>query len=132
LPATFGPRARVAHLRVDESHGDAYTTWVAQGMPANPTEAQVAALRLAMAPASLAPDRSVEVAADGSVNVDFDLPRFGISLFTIVPDTERPASGCACRVADTLAAANPAAGLGLVALILMTILRGRRRAGVGR
>ncbi len=36
LPAGFGPRARVSHLRVDESHGDAYTVWVSQGMPATP------------------------------------------------------------------------------------------------
>jgi len=129
LPVTFGPRARVTHLRVDETHGDAYTVWVAQGMPANPTAAQLASLRLAMAPAWLVPDRTVEVAADGSVNVDFDLPRFGISLVTIVPDTERPATGCSCRIIDTVGATHPAAVLALAALILFAILRRRRRAG---
>jgi xylan 1,4-beta-xylosidase len=85
VPPGFGPSARVSHLRVDESHGDAYTVWVSQGMPASPSAGQVAALRQAMEPSSLVPDRAVAVAADGSVGVDFELPRFGVSLVTILP-----------------------------------------------
>lgn len=85
LPASFGSSVRVTHLRVDESHGDAYTVWVSQGMPASPSAAEVAALQRAMEPSLLLPDRTVRVAADGSVGVDFDLPRFGISLITILP-----------------------------------------------
>jgi xylan 1,4-beta-xylosidase len=85
VPASFGSSVRVSHLRVDESHGDAYTVWVSQGMPASPSAAQVAALQRAMDPALLGPDRTVSVAADGSVAVDFDLPRFGVSLVTIRP-----------------------------------------------
>ena len=76
---------RVSHMRVDESHGDAYTVWVSQGMPAAPSAAQVAALQQAMDPSSLVPDSTVLVAADGSVSVDFDLPRFGVSLLTVAP-----------------------------------------------
>ena len=45
VPASFGSSVRVSHLRVDESHGDAYTVWVSQGMPASPSAAQVAALQ---------------------------------------------------------------------------------------
>jgi xylan 1,4-beta-xylosidase len=85
VPADFGSSMRVSHLRVDESHGDAYTVWVSQGMPASPTAAQLAALRQAMDPSALVPDRTAAVAADGSVAVDFDLPRFGVSLVTIIP-----------------------------------------------
>jgi xylan 1,4-beta-xylosidase len=85
VPASFGPRVRVSHLRVDESHGDAYAVWVAQGMPASPSATEVAALQQAMDPASLTADRTVAVAADGLVGVDFDLPRFGVSLVTIAP-----------------------------------------------
>ena len=85
VPADFGASVRIAHLRVDESHGDAYTVWVSQGMPASPSAAQVAALQQAMDPSSLVPDRTAAVAADGSVAVDFDLPRFGVSLVTISP-----------------------------------------------
>jgi xylan 1,4-beta-xylosidase len=85
VPASFGSRVRVSHLRVDESHGDAYAVWVAQGMPASPSPTQLAALQQAMDPAPLAPDRMIAVAADGSAAVDFDLPRFGVSLLTIAP-----------------------------------------------
>ena len=36
LPAGWGTRATVTHLRVDETHGDAYTVWTGQGSPASP------------------------------------------------------------------------------------------------
>jgi len=85
VPASFEPSARVSHLRVDERHGDAYSVWVSSGMPASPSAAQVAALQQAMNPASLVPDGTVAVAADGAIAVDFDLPRFGVSLVTIRP-----------------------------------------------
>lgn len=85
VPSAFGSRVQVSHLRVDESHGDAYTVWVAQGSPASPSAAQVAALQQAMSPAPLVPDANLAVAADGSVGVDFDLPRFGVSLLTLQP-----------------------------------------------
>jgi len=85
VPASFGASVRVSHLRVDESHGDAYTVWVAQGMPASPTAEQIAALRAAMDPAPLVADATVAVAAGGLVAIDFDLPRFGVSLVTVTP-----------------------------------------------
>jgi xylan 1,4-beta-xylosidase len=103
LPAGFGPRARVSHLRVDESHGDAYTVWTAQGMPPSPSAAELAALRQAMDPSAPVPDATVAVAPDGAVAVDFDLPRFGVSLVTLEPTTDAgpPAGGgCACRAGD--------------------------------
>ncbi|HVZ37384.1 MAG TPA: hypothetical protein VG963_33415, partial [Polyangiaceae bacterium] len=85
LPASFGIRANVSHLRVDDSHGDAYTVWVSQGMPPAPSAAQVAALKQAMDPSVLTPDGSAVVRADGTVSLDFDLPRFGVSLLTLRP-----------------------------------------------
>jgi xylan 1,4-beta-xylosidase len=90
VPAGFGPSVRVSHLRVDESHGDAYTVWVSQGMPASPSAAEGAALQEAMDPELLVPDATVVVAADRSVGVDFDLPRFGVSLVTIAPASALP------------------------------------------
>jgi xylan 1,4-beta-xylosidase len=85
VPASFGASARVSHLRVDDAHGDAYTVWVSQGMPASPSPSQIAALEQAMEPSSPVPDGTVAVAADGSVATDFDLPRFGVSLVTLSP-----------------------------------------------
>jgi xylan 1,4-beta-xylosidase len=95
VPTSFGSSVRVSHLRVDESHGDAYTVWVAQGMPETPAPAQVAALQQAMDPSLLVPDRTIAVSADGSVGVDFDLPRYGVSLVTL-----RPAAGASDGSAD--------------------------------
>lgn len=77
VPASFGTVATVSHLRVDETHGDAYTTWVAQGSPATPTAAQLAALQQAMVPSLLQPDQTVPVTA-GAVGVSFDLPRLSL------------------------------------------------------
>ena len=110
VPRTFGASARISHLRVDEAHGDAYTVWVSQGMPASPSAAQIGALKRAMAPSLLEPDRDLPL-TEGIVAVNFDLPRFGVSLITIVPEsgahngeaagtdsTSGKVSGCACRV----------------------------------
>ena len=154
VPASFGAIARVSHLRLDESHGDAYTAWVSQGMPASPSAAQVAALKQAMDPSALVPDRTVSVAADGSLSVDFDLPRFGVSLVTIQPtdaaidagtDTDGSPgidggngggsgnSGCGCRIGgrDDDGAANLAAALLGVGAILMVMVVRRRSARRG-
>ena len=98
VPASFGTLATVSHLRVDETHGDAYTTWVAQGSPATPTAAQLAALQQAMVPSLLQPDQTVPVTA-GAVSVSFDLPRFGLSLVTV-------------SAGDTLTGSGSDAGLG--------------------
>ena len=142
IPASFGSSARVSHLRVDDTHGDAYSVWVSQGMPANPSAAQVTALQQAMDPSQLVPDGTFAVAADGTVGVDFDLPRFGISLVTIQPaaaasdggSTTLPArtgtSGCACGVSGrSKGAANTTAPLGMAMLALAVIAR-RRSARV--
>jgi len=104
LPASFGASVGISHLRVDETHGDAYTVWVSQGMPPAPSATQIAALQQAMEPSSVVPDGVVAVAADRSVTVDFDLPRFGVSLVTIRPVggstslPNRPSGGCECGV----------------------------------
>jgi xylan 1,4-beta-xylosidase len=83
VPASFGGTVRVSHLRVDESHGDAHTVWRSQGMPTQPSAAELAVLQAAMDPAPLVPDRTVAVPAGGIVAVDFDLPRFAVSLVTV-------------------------------------------------
>jgi len=106
-------------------------------LPARPAPAQIAALQQAMEPSPLVPDRTVAVAADGSVGVDFDLPRFGVSLVTIQPaagasdggadagrdggsdgSTGHPTSGCGCRIGGGGASRSAALfGLGVLALL---------------
>ena len=91
VPASFGSRVMVNHLRVDDAHGDACTVWVAQGSPLSPTAAQISSMQQAMEPAPLAPAGTVDVAG-GAVTLDFMLPRFGISLFTLGPVVAADAS----------------------------------------
>lgn len=141
LPASFGPRVRASHLRVDEAHGDAHSVWVAQGMPANPTTAQVAALREAMAPSLLLPDTTVAAKA-GTVDFHFDLPRFGVSLLTLLPATDTgegnptaspaEATNCACRAAGRGRGHDLTVRLGVGALLLAALVRRRSARGVTR
>jgi xylan 1,4-beta-xylosidase len=91
LPADFGSSAVITHMRVDENHGDAYTVWVSQGSPQSPSAAQITAMQQAMQPAPLGPAQQVDV-ANGTVSIDFTLPRFGISLVTLSPASETDAS----------------------------------------
>jgi hypothetical protein len=148
LPESFGNAVRVSHLRVDEEHGDAHGVWVAQGMPASPSDAELVALRQAMDPSPLVPDTTLAVPADRSVSLDFELPRFGASLLTLAPaqgssgggpssggatSSEPPpksgGGGCSCRLMgrDDMATGT-AALLGLGALALALMARGRRPA----
>jgi xylan 1,4-beta-xylosidase len=147
VPSSFGASVRISHLRVDETHGDAYTVWVSQGMPASPSADQLAALQQAMDPAPAVPDATVAVAAaDGTVGVDFDLPRFGVSLLTVAPApsasdggapdgdggpagtggqggavSPRPSSGCGCRAGGPQD--DPAAVAALLALAVLALRR---------
>ncbi len=84
LPPTFGASAVVSHQRVDDSHGDAYTVWTSQGSPAAPSAAQLAQLQAAADDLTFQPSQTIAVAG-GVATVDFDLPRFGVSLVTFTP-----------------------------------------------
>jgi xylan 1,4-beta-xylosidase len=139
VPPGLGPTVRLSHLRVDDSHGDAYTVWVSQGMPASPSAAQLTALRQAMDPAPLGPDQALTVGADGSIGIDFELPRFGISLLTVEraaegndagADAEAPPpgqtdGGCACRLGGETSGIDRA---GLIAAAVAALVARRRSA----
>jgi xylan 1,4-beta-xylosidase len=84
LPAGVGPRVRLTHHRVDETHSNAYAAWLALGSPAEANAAQRETLRAAMRLATLEPPRTVE-ATGGAVTVEMDLPRFGVSLVELEP-----------------------------------------------
>ena len=84
VPPAFGTRVTIDHLRVDDAHGDPYTVWVSQGSPAAPSATQIGQLQQAMQPAELQPPQAVDLVG-GVATLDFDLPRFGISLVTLSP-----------------------------------------------
>lgn len=137
VPPRFGSIARVSHQRVDESHGDAHTVWMSQGMPESPSPDQLAALQAAMDPSPLVPDGPVGVSR-GVVTVDFDLPRFGVSLVTLMPgagDGGTPPSpgqspsGCACRTSGHgNGAADATSPLAMTVLAFLGVLRRSQRA----
>ena len=109
VPSAFGSAVTVSHMRVDDTHGDAYTVWTSQGSPANPSAAQVQALQAAMDPMPLNPPQSMAV-GNGSVSVSFDLPRFGISLLTITAGAGVGDAGVADAPAGD--APSPTGGVG--------------------
>ena len=134
VPPEFGPRVAVTHARVDETHGDAFSVWTAQGMPATPTDEQLGELRRAMEPALLERDLPVQV-ENGGVTLAFELPRFGISLLTLAPAGDNGArapqtsdAGCSCRVPAT-APASPGAPALLSMLLALGLRRSARGAG---
>jgi xylan 1,4-beta-xylosidase len=103
LPRAFGAHAMLTHTRVDETHGAAFPVWVSQGSPATPSAAQRTELEQAMEPVILAHEPAV--VTDATATVSFELPRFGLSLVTLVPAAPAPEgpsasdSGCGCGLA---------------------------------
>jgi len=134
VPPGFRANALVTHARVDETHGDAFTAWVAQGSPEAPTAVQLAALEEAMLPALLAREQVTPVRS-GAVRLAFELPRFGVSLLTLVPQSEsqRAASpseaSCSYRLTTPAQKSLPALWAFLLAFAQRR--RSRRRAADG-
>lgn len=63
--------------RVDATHGDAFSAWLAMGSPQSPDEQQYAQLEAA----SVMTPQTVPLRADG--DLDFDLPRQGVTLLLL-------------------------------------------------
>jgi xylan 1,4-beta-xylosidase len=72
----------VQHYRVDREHSNAFEVWKRQGSPAEPTAAQYAELERAMRLAEYSGEANVQF-ADGTVEIEFALPRSGVSLVQI-------------------------------------------------
>lgn len=137
VPSSYVQSARVNHQRVDESHGNAFSVWSAQGSPATPNEAQLAELHAAMDSLQFEPEHLVKV-RDGSVSLSFQLPRFGVSLITLSPSNERAGesavgrdAGCSCQMLPPSRTNHP---IVLTALLALVIHRRRttERAGIAQ
>ncbi|MBV9946543.1 MAG: hypothetical protein JOZ69_06825 [Myxococcales bacterium] len=146
VPPSFGARVVATHARVDDSHGDPYTVWVSQGSPPAPTAAQEAELEQAMEPVVLSNLQPVDVVS-GIASLDFELPRFGVSLITLGPAPSAPGvsgsgktagggAGCSCRAASGSRPTGAVAAIGLLSAMLARRRRrlrsSPRRGGVGR
>ncbi|MCS7042074.1 MAG: beta-xylosidase [Bryobacteraceae bacterium] len=75
-------RVLVEHFRIDERHSNAYTAWREMGSPQQPTAEQRARLEAAGRLELLEPPRWVD-AREGTVRVEFSLPRQGLSLLRV-------------------------------------------------
>ena len=72
-------RALVQHFRIDRDHSNAFTLWKSMGSPRTPTTEQYTALEAAGQLQMVDSPRWV-TAAKGAVNLQFTLPRQGVSL----------------------------------------------------
>lgn len=72
----------VTHYRIDQSHSNAYSTWLAMGSPQDPTKAQYAQLKAAGQLQMLYEPMTVKVEG-GGFGLQFDLPIHAISLLVL-------------------------------------------------
>jgi len=72
------------HYRIDATHSNAHTPWLAMGGPQTPTADQYAALERASQLQRLEPARRL-VANGGAIKLSFDLPRQALSLVRLRP-----------------------------------------------
>jgi len=81
-PQNGATRARVAHYRIDDNHSNAYTLWLKLNSPQRPTDDMLAHLQAAGTLELLEPVRFCDV-RNGKVELNFSLPRYGVSLVEI-------------------------------------------------
>ena len=74
--------AKVTHYGIDQSHSNAYSTWLAMGSPQDPTDQQYETLKEAGALQMLHQPTTVKM-QDGKAGLQFDLPIHAASLLVI-------------------------------------------------
>lgn len=77
-----GDPIRLIHYRVDETHSNAHTLWLAMGSPTAPSSAQYEQLVEAGQLAELQPQQKVKV-DDGLASLKLQLPRQAVSLLIL-------------------------------------------------
>jgi xylan 1,4-beta-xylosidase len=82
LPCAGRP-VRLRHYRIDHTHSNSYSAWVAAGRPQDPSAGQLAAIRAHEDLALCAPERVIEGAPEDIV-LSFELPLPGVSLLEFV------------------------------------------------
>jgi xylan 1,4-beta-xylosidase len=77
-----GAPAKLTHYRIDKNHSNAFTVWNGMGSPQKPSDAQLSKLHQAAELTLLEQPRNV-TGKDGTITLDFDLPRHGVSLIEL-------------------------------------------------
>jgi xylan 1,4-beta-xylosidase len=70
------------HYRIDQEHSNAYTTWQKMGSPQNPTAQQITELEKAGQLQMLGASEKINT-KNGEANIQFTLPRQGVSLLKL-------------------------------------------------
>jgi xylan 1,4-beta-xylosidase len=70
---------KMTHYRIDQSHSNAYSAWLAMGSPQSPTTQQIETLKSAAVLQMLSEPTTIQV-EHGEVALQFDLPIHSISL----------------------------------------------------
>ena len=83
LPPAFARGMTVTHYRVDSDHSNSYGAWLAMGSPIAPTDGQRAALLKAAQLATMADAPAEASDVDAAAELDFTLPRQGVSLLVL-------------------------------------------------
>lgn len=81
----------LAEWVLDDTHGNPFGVWHAQGRPERPTAEQLAALRTAEGPVAL-PAATITPAADGSLRRDITLPPASLRLLIFQATGDKPAN----------------------------------------
>lgn len=82
LPAEL-PTAKLTHHRVDETHSNAYATWLRMGSPVAPNSRQYRQLQQSAELATLTDAVGSAAVESGNASLRFTLPRQGVSLVTL-------------------------------------------------
>jgi xylan 1,4-beta-xylosidase len=85
LPSSIA-EAKLQEYRIDHDHTNPFIVWQSMGSPKEPTPEQYASLEKAGQLAEMAPLKTVKVDG-GKVTIPFTLPRQGISLFVLEPNS---------------------------------------------
>jgi xylan 1,4-beta-xylosidase len=81
-PAGRGERARITHYRIDHTRSNAYTEWLSLGGPKAPTAEQLEEMARAGELATLGSPVYRDI-RNGRIELEFELPRHGVSLIEI-------------------------------------------------
>jgi xylan 1,4-beta-xylosidase len=85
LPSSIA-EAKLQEYRIDHDHTNPFIVWQSMGSPKEPTPEQYVSLEKAGQLAEMAPAKTVKIDG-GKVTIPFTLPRQGISLFVLEPNS---------------------------------------------
>jgi xylan 1,4-beta-xylosidase len=81
-PKKASQQARVLHYRIDDTHSNSFMQWIRLGAPQQPTPEMIADINAAAQLQLLEPARFYDISR-GQLQLDFSLPRYGVSLVEI-------------------------------------------------